>query len=477
VRALPLLLLAACADKPGDSAAGDSAPPGSGPADSAPAGDSGDDSAPPTPVDADSDGFTDDVDCHDDDPDAYPGSHATEVPGDGIDVDCDGQDACRDLNCDGWPDLAFARTLSGDSYRVDSLIYWGGEAGFDATPAALPTTGAMGVAAADLDLDGYQDLVFNQATSDGEERHVDSLIFWGGPEGYAIERSLGLPTIGAADPTIADLDADGWPDLVFSNRYDGEGFTAESYEVDSYIYWGGSEGFDPARRTDLPTNGAARSAAADLDGDGWLDLAFASGTIFALSSPVYFGGPEGFDPANRVDLPTTFTEGVTAADLDADGHPELIFSTWCTLSCEADSLIYRGGPDGPSASDVHGLTTSGATDATARDLDGDGWLDVVFANSFADGFDPVVDSVVYYGGPEGFGAGVALPTVGASDSAAGDLDEDGYVDLIFSSFYGTDEAPAASVIYWGGAEGFDPEDRATLATDGAAGVALVGERP
>jgi len=35
----------------------------------------------------------DDSDCADDDPTAYPGSHATEVPFDGVDQDCDGLDA------------------------------------------------------------------------------------------------------------------------------------------------------------------------------------------------------------------------------------------------------------------------------------------------------------------------------------------------------------------------------------------------
>ncbi|MFK7926828.1 MAG: putative metal-binding motif-containing protein [Myxococcota bacterium] len=41
-------------------------------------------------VDADGDGYTDNVDCDDDNADIHP--DATEVAGDGIDSNCDGED-------------------------------------------------------------------------------------------------------------------------------------------------------------------------------------------------------------------------------------------------------------------------------------------------------------------------------------------------------------------------------------------------
>jgi len=47
-----------------------------------------------------------------------------------------------------------------------------------------------------------------------------------------------------------DYNADGWIDILFANHHK-EG----SHRTDSYLYWGGPEGFSPERRLDLPANG------------------------------------------------------------------------------------------------------------------------------------------------------------------------------------------------------------------------------
>jgi hypothetical protein len=436
------------------------------------------------PADADGDGWTADEDCHDDDATAYPGSHAIEIPGDGVDQDCDGADACRDLNCDGWPDIVFAQTdLDGD-YSTDSVIYLGSAEGYSsASTWTVPTIGAMGADAGDFDQDGYVDLVFAAVQDGSDDRAIDSYVYYGGAGGFSEERRTALPTIGCADPTAADLDQDGWIDLVFSNRFSGGTPSTETYSNDSYVYWGGPEGFSTERRLGLPTIGAARSRVADLNGDGRNDVVFANGVtefFFVNQSYVYWGTDEGWGAASRTELTTVFPEGLAVGDIDADGNMDVFFTTWmCVLYCGDASNIYYGDMAGNLGDDVEQLPEAvGGTDAQLADLNADGWLDLVLSNggvewdtSFAD------TSYVYWGAAGGYSdhARTLLTTSAASEAGVRDLDGDGWQDIVFASHYEpSGGGPEVSQIYWGSADGFDQGDLTELPTTHAAGLVVVG---
>ncbi len=490
-RSLPLLLalsLCGCppADKPDDSAPSD--PPehtGDTDADTDADADTDSDTDSDTdlPQDGDGDGFTSDQDCHDDDPTAYPGSHEIEVPGDGVDQDCDGQDACRDLNCDGWPDIVFAQTDLDGNYSTDSVIYLGSATGYSSAATWLvPTVGAMGADAGDFDQDGYMDLVF-ASVQDGEDREIDSYVYYGGPDGFTPKRRTALPTIGCADPTAADLDGDGWVDLVFSNRYRGGTPSTDTYSNDSYVYWGGAEGYSTERRLGLPTIGAARSRVADINRDGRNDVVFANGVtefFFVNHSYVYWGTDEGWGEHSRTELTSVFPEGLAVGDMNGDGNTDVFFTSWmCVLYCGDASNIYWGDLAGNLGDDLFQLPeATGGTDAQLADLDEDGFVDIVLSNggvewdtSFAD------TSYVYWGGVSGFSEErrTLFDTTAASEAAVRDLDGDGWLDIVFASHYEpSDGGPEVSQIYWGSASGFDSAQLTELPTTHAAGLVVVG---
>jgi hypothetical protein len=359
----------------------------------------------------------DSSDCEDGDATAYPGSTATEVPYDGVDQDCDGLDVCTDLNCDGVPDLLFP------SYRSDSSWY------------------------------------------------TQSRVYYGTGAGFASSHGLTLDGIGPLDALVEDLDGDGYPDIVLGAYYDGS-----TQLVDSYVYWGSASGYSSGDRSDLGTEGVIAVRASDLDHDGYTDLVFAShyGTSYASTSMVYWGSASGFSDSDRTELATYGSYDLAIADLDDDGYEELIFAHYRSDSSYAvSSYVYWGSASGYSSSDLTALYAPGALAVEVEDLNGDGWLDVILACYYS-GSSHGTYSYVYWGsvtGPDSTNYD-ALYTYGARHVGAGDLDGDGYTDLVFPSYYSGSSYSSYNSIYWGNSGGYSAADRDYLASYGAWDVVI-----
>ena len=222
----------------------------------------------------------------------------------------------------------FASSAGGASY-----LYWNGPGGFRSDRrTALPTLRASGCALADLDGDGKLDLVFPHS-SDGNNHAAASWIYWGATGGFSATRRTELPTLGAAGVAAGDLDGDGRLDLAFANKQDG---TAGG-PVDSWIYWGDPKGsFSPMRRQALPTHGPNAYAAADFDNDGWVDL-----YVPESDSALYRGGPDGYSAARRAVISSRTAFSGRPADFNRDGYLDLALSEWTPGEAEA-GLYYGG---------------------------------------------------------------------------------------------------------------------------------------
>lgn len=386
-----------------------------------------------------------------------------------------------DLDADGWPDLVFAQTEDAQgSYVAESLVYWGAAEGFSAEHrTSLPTVGADDVAIADFAGDGYPDLVF-ASVGDGERRDVDSLLYPNGAEGFDVAGVRGLPGLDAAAVNVLDADGDGRLDVFLANRYSGDGFSLESYTVDSVLYPGADPWPDAAAGRYVQTVGAGDARFAHLDGDGVLDLVVASGTFLTATSRVYWGTVEGWDATRVTELPTAAPEGVEVADWNSDGWLDLFFSNFYEdFVLDIDSFLYWGGPAGYDAGRVTAIPTHGATDALAVDLDGDNCAELVVANAMTGDFaelDFTVDLDIWAGDLDGsLTLATSLPASSAAALSAADLDLDGDVDLVVANRYDAEGAPVTdSFVYWneGGAlpEAFSADVVTALPTVGAAGV-------
>lgn len=427
-----------------------------------------------------------------------------------------GRFAVGDLDKDGQEDLVVSNTSS--ERGKESEIIWGGKKGFDERPRVkLQTQQAMGCAIADLNGDGWADLVFaNQAEEDYSEGKINSYIYWGGAAGYKVEKRTELPTEWASQVVTGDLNRDGYMDIAFASRiseysmtgksrvYLGSaaGFSAERRielvthgpldaciadvnndkyadliyfnagsgsisSMESVIHWNDGKGnFSDERVTKLRTWDSIGSAAADFNQDGYIDIALPNSYEFGKwrhgqASFIYWGGPDGFSDKNKQILKTQSALTVNTGDLNKDGYLDLLITQW---QQGGKNVIYWGSKSGFSDDRTSNVYSTFTVGSALADLNKDGWLDIVFSNYSSP------TAPIYWGGPQGYSKERVsqLPNEGTNAAVAADLNNDGWLDLVMTMYSQSDGGNEGySYIYWGSANGFDGQRRTGLPSVGA----------
>ncbi len=295
------------------------------------------------------------------------------------------------------------------------------------------------------------------------------------PTGAAAYDQFGLSVAGAGD-----VNGDGYDDVIVGALYNDAGGT---YAGRAYVYFGGP-GADAV--ADLTLAGAAGddyfghsvAGAGDVNGDGYGDVIVGAhgndaGGTNAGRAYVYFGGP-GADASADLILTgaaagDNFGYSVAGAgDVNGDGYGDVIVGALYNDAGESDAgraYVYYGGPGADAVADLT-LTGAAASDylgtsvAGAGDVNGDGYGDVIVGASSDDaGGADAGRAYVYYGGP-GADAVADLTLTGAavgdyfgySVAGAGDVNGDGYGDVIAGALY--NDAGGANAgrayVYYGG---------------------------
>lgn len=401
-----------------------------------------------------------------------------------------------DLNLDGELDLVFTQDHN-SVYTPDSLIYWGGQNGYTSLlpdmwrlrapfsllktletasrhVTRLPTSGGGRSSIADLNLDGYLDIVIcNFQHNYRTDQPV--YIYWGGPEGFRPENRTDLPAFLASGLAVKDLNGDGLPEIVLANHGSERGETSGFRQhLESYIYWGNLNGFSIERRSSLPTISATDVASADLNGDGHFDLAFLNHNSEEQSLYIYWGdGTGGFGKHSRQVLSKDALQvgerslgwvgarqgmkTLLAAHLDSNEISDLV------VAGSQKAIIFYGSSEGLSTESSVTLPANDCLGMEAADLNRDGRVDLILANSGGRG-NPLVDSTVFWATQDGFKPDrrTNLPTQGAATVQTADLNGDSFLDLLFGNSRGPDSSDVPSYIYWGGFDGFASHRRTEL---------------
>ena len=322
--------------------------------------------------------------------------------------------------------------------------------------------------------------------SDGYDK---VFIYTGGPDGYRPDRVIEVPGWCAVDTVTADLDDDGFPEMIVCN--DSE--NAFHLDPGHHVHHFGSNGFEPEKTTTLRTDIGWGAAVADFDRDGYLDILTVCDHWNALG--FFKGGPDGFRRTKDIEVfpqdESRVRHNVSGSQLkrpDAGGLrwiavADLNGDGWLDAALPAirpRSFVLWGGPDGFDFSRRQEFSTGPSASARVADLDGDGRPELVFGahtmQASGDGDRPARQPHhsylhIYWNGPHGFAESrkCILRADAVTAFCMGDFDDDDDLDIFCGSYQGEVERDINSFLYWNRDGSFSNTNRLDLVTHASSG--------
>ena len=376
--------------------------------------------------------------------------------------------AAGDVNGDGFSDLAVGAPAY-DGQRGKAYVFPGTPAGLSLTPFWIASGAYAGdqfarsvATAGDVNKDGYDDLVVGAPGNDDNGTSAGRVyLFYGSHAGLASApgwSSAGVNSrdrFGAAAATAGDVNDDGFSDLAIG----ADGYPGGDSNGKAYVYHGSADGPGAAAVWTASSAqpgarfGSAVGTAGDVNGDGCADL-----VVGAWANDSYRGVAYVYHGCSPVGLNTTpnwsqsgqdannyFGYSVaTAGDVNGDGYADLIVGAYGYDYNRGRVYVYWGTaagltPNCWSASGVSSGDAYASSVATAGDVNGDGYADVVVG---AEGWSADAGAMfLYHGGSDGLG-GINSPAdwtalgartsdhFGAAVGTAGDVNGDGFSDLV-----------------------------------------------
>ena len=404
-----------------------------------------------------------------------------------------------DVNGDGYSDVIVGAPLASNGQATEgrAFVYHGSAAGpslasnwSGESDEASALFGISVGTAGDVNGDGYSDIIVGARDyGAGDEGRV--YVYHGSAAGLSVAAdwfitgSQADAGFAGAVATAGDVNADGYADVIVgAHSYDGAYLNAGL----ALVYMGSQSGLaafpDWTGSGDRDWAGFGRSVgtAGDVNGDGMSDV-----LVGAPDDPVLAGGRayvyhgSGAGPVSSVSWMTDGGQAgsslghsvSSAGDVNGDGYSDVIVGAWSYDGGQVDegaafafhgsatglSVIPEWSAEGDQAGAGFGTSVSGA-----GDVNGDGYSDVIVGvHLYANGEAGEGAAFAFHGSAAGLSAtpdwtsegDQAGARYGFSVSTAGDVDGDGYSDVIVGSLTwdGAQNSAGAAFVFHGSAAG------------------------
>lgn len=428
-----------------------------------------------------------------------------------------------DVNGDGYADVIVGAPNfdNGEANEGRAFLYPGTSSGLSTTSAWTAEGNQVDAffgwpvaTAGDVNGDGYSDVAIGAYGYDnGQTDEGRAFVYLGSASGlsstpaWTAEGDQDNAWFGYSLATAGDVNGDGYSDIVIGSLYYDNGNTDEGR---SFLYLGSASGLSstPAWTAEVDQDSAnfgyPVAPAGDVNGDGFSDVIvgaylYDNGQTNEGGAFLYLGSSLGLSSA-----PAWTAEGnqfmaylgnsvASAGDVNGDGYSDVIVGATYYDNGEADegkAFLYLGSASGLgsavwTAEGNQNGARFGVPSASAGDVNGDGYSDVVIGAPYFDNGETDEGRVfVYLGSASGLSSSPWTAegnqnsaNFGASIASAGDVNGDGYCDLVVGSYrYDNGQTDEGQAFLYYGNDGkglsLNPEQRQA---DGSSLIAHLGK--